>query len=169
MKKLLSVFIAIIWLSLMIAVGEEPYKGYRGYIDFELGDEYNFNTSQLINFNNMQLYSVLSSSHGFQLKNWYVGGGVGYYHSFRDKENMFPLFVACEYSFGKDRMNPIIDTRVGIIYDRYWIQRVQAYGSVGVNYYMRKGFQMGIRLTLFSRPSRFFTANAAFVLRYVIR
>lgn len=147
---------------------EGPYKGYRGYLYFSLGDAYNLNRRQLISTNNMQLYSMISTAHGYVLKNWFLGAGIGYYHSFRDKENIFPLYAVGRYTFENVKIKPFIEARAGIMYDPLWIEKVQAYGalSVGVNVY--KKVQVGLRGSLFSRPSRYFTANAAVVTSYTI-
>ena len=166
MKRFLSVFLFFIVLPGAIARGIEPTRGYRLYIDLALGDAYNFNTAQIISTNNMQFYSMVSSTHGYEMNVWFVGGGVGYYHSFRDGESMYPVYAAGRYTFSKVKMNPYVETRGGIIYDPRWVNPVQVYGALnaGVNIY--KGLQAGIRLSLFSRPSRYFTANAAVVLDY---
>jgi len=63
--------------SILNAQEKDYAKGYRGYVDFALGDAYNFNTDQLVSTNNMQWYSMLSTMNGYQLKNWFVGAGVG--------------------------------------------------------------------------------------------
>ena len=166
MRKFILSFVCLVSLTLVLTYGGEPGKGYRAYADAALGDAYNFNTAQTISTNNMQLYSMVSTIHGYAMKNWFVGGGVGYYHSFRDGENMFPIFAAGRLTFEKTKLNPFIETRAGIIYDPRWVRPVQAYGamSAGINVYKR--LQAGLRLSLFSRPSRYFTANAAIVLSY---
>ena len=78
----------------------------------------------------MQWYSMFSTTHGFQLKNWFVGGGVGYYHSYRDKENMYPIYAAGRFTFEKTKLRPYIGVRAGIMYDPLWIEKVQKYGSL---------------------------------------
>lgn len=166
MKKISLLTFALIWLAASIAKGGEPYKGYRGYVDLSLGDAYNFNTAQKISTNNMQLCSVISTTHGYQLKNWFVGGGIGYYHSFRDKENMYPIYAAGRYTFGSVKLNPYIESRAGIIYDPHWVHEIQAYGALGAGVKAYKRLQLGLRLSLFSRPSRYFTANASVVFGY---
>lgn len=165
---MLLLFLGLIWISLENARGEEFCQGYRGYVDMALGDAYNFNTAQKVSTNNMQFYSMISTTHGYVIKNWFVGGGVGYYHSFRDKENMYPIYAAGRYTFGSVKLNPYIENRAGIIYDSRWVHEVQAYGalSVGLNVYKR--LQAGVRLSIYSRPSRYFTANGALVVGYSI-
>ena len=100
------------------------------------------------------------------MKNWFVGAGVGYYHSFRDKENMYPFYIAGRYTFEKVRIRPYIEARAGIIYDPLWIETVQKYGALSAGVSVYKGLQVGLRGSIFSRPSRLFTANAAVVLSY---
>lgn len=167
MKKFLLFFFFIGFTSLIVKA-DEPYKGYKGYVDVVLGDAYNLNTAQKISTNNMQLYGAITTTHGYQLKNWFVGGGVGYYHSFRDKENMYPVYAAGRYTFCKIKKRPYIETRAGIIYDPRWVQTVQAYGALGAGMNVYKKIQVGLRTSIFSRPSRYFTANAAVVLNYTI-
>ena len=150
----------------MVSRAGEPNKGYRGYVDVALGDAYNFNTNQKISTNNMQLCSVISTTHGYQLNNWFVGGGVGYYHSFRDKENMYPIYAAGRYTFGNVKLNPYIETRAGIVYDPRWVHKVQAYGTLGTGLNVYNRLQVGLRLSVFSRPSRYFTVNGEIGISY---
>lgn len=166
MKKIVLLFIGLVGLSMTIARAGEPNKGYRGYVEYALGDAYNFNTAQKISTNNMQLCGVITSTHGYQVNNWFVGGGLGYYHSFRDKENMYPVFAAGRYTFESVKLKPFIDTRAGIVYDPRWVHEVQAYGAVagGISFYKR--LQVGLRVSVFSRPSRYFTANGEIGISY---
>lgn len=160
--------IILFFLSFAIAKGEELCKGYMWYVDFALGDAYNINTAQRISSNNMQLYSMITTTHGYVYKKWFIGGGVGYYHSFRDGENMYPVFASGRYISRNFKNKPYLESRAGIIYDPLWVRKVQAYGafSAGMNIYKR--LQIGIKLSIFSRPSRYFTANAAVVFSYAI-
>lgn len=168
MKRILLLFWGLVCLSFLNAKANEPYKGYRGYMDFAIGDAYNLNTAQTISTNNMQLYSMISTTHGYVMKNWFMGLGVGYYHSFRDKENMYPIYAAGRFTYGKVKTSPYVEARAGIMYDPRWVHQVQAYGALsgGINVYKR--LQVGVRLSLFSRPSRYFTANAGVVFSYSI-
>lgn len=166
MKRILLFFIGIMWAFFFIAKGEEPENGYRGYVDLSLGGAYNFNTAQLVSTNNMQLFSLFSTTHGYVLDNWFVGGGIGYYHSFRDGENMFPIYAAGRYTFVNVKLMPFIETRAGIIFDPLWVRTVQTYGSLGAGVEVYDKLCVGLRLSLFSRPSRYFTANAAITLSY---
>ena len=168
MKKLPFVIFILAMFIPTIAKAEEPHNGYRGYVEVALGDAYNFNTAQTISTNNMQWYSMLSTTHGYQLKNWFVGGGIGYYHSYRDKENMYPIYAAGRYTFENTKLRPYIGFRVGIMYDPLWIEKVQKYCALSAGLSIYKGIQAGIRMSVFSRPSRYFTANAAVVLSYSI-
>ena len=150
----------------VFCLSAQDSKGYKGYVDFAVGDAYNLNTAQTISTNNMQWYTMISTTHGYQMKDWFVGAGLGYYHSFRDKENMYPLYVAGRYTFEGVKIKPYIDARAGVVYDPYWINQVQAYGAIGAGINVYKGLQVGLRATAFSRPSRYFTANAAVVISY---
>lgn len=166
MKRVLMVIVGFVLMSSVLANGQESVRGYRGYADFALGDAYNFNTAQLISTNNMQLYGMVSTTHGYVMDNWFVGGGIGYCHSFRDGENMFPLYAAGSYTFRKTKLKPYIEARAGMIYDPLWIRTVQAYGSLGAGMSVYKRLQVGLRLSMFSRPSRYFTASAAVTIGY---
>lgn len=168
MRKIILLFAGIFGFSITIAGAEEPDKGYRGYVDVALGDAYNFNTNQKVSTNNMQLCSVVSTTHGYQLNNWFVGGGVGYYHSFRDKENMYPVYAAGRYIFGNVKLNPYVETRAGIVYDPRWVHKVQAYGAVSGGMSVYKRLQVGLRLSVFSRPSRYFTVNGEIGVTYAL-
>ena len=168
MKKILFLLSYIIVFSSSIAKGEESNKGYRGYLDFAFGDAYNPNPPQIISTNNIQLYMEISNTHGYAFKNWFVGAGVAYYHSFRDKENMYPVYAAGRYTFENSKMKPYVETRGGVVYDPRWVQTVQAYGALSGGMKVYKRLQVGLRFSIFSRPSRFFTGNAAIVLNYAI-
>ena len=168
MKRFLLLFVGLLWISLVFAQGNEPYKGYRGFVDFSLGDAYNLNTAQTISTNNMQWYSEITTTHGYVMNNWFVGGGVGCYYSFRDKENMYPIYTVERYTFENVKIKPYLEARVGIIYDSQWIHQVQAYGALSGGMNVHKRLQIGLRASIFSRPSRYFTANAAVVLSYAI-
>lgn len=168
MNKIRLTFVLIFASFFSIARGGENNSGYRGYFDFAGGDAYNLNTAQKISTNNMQWYSMLSTTHGYQLKNWFVGAGVGYYHSYRDKENMYPFYAAGRYTFRNVKIKPYIGFRAGIMYDPLWIEKVQKYGALSAGVSVYKRFQVGLRMSVFSRPSRYFTANAAVTLNYEI-
>ncbi len=166
MNKLLLLVLGLVCLSSVTAKAGEPDRGYRGYVDASLGNAYNLNTAQTISSNNMQWYTEITTTHGYVMNNWFVGAGIGYYHSFRDNENMYPIYATGRFTFKNVKLKPYIEARVGIVYDPLWVETVQVYGAVsaGINIYKR--IQVGIRGTMFSRPSRFFTANAAIVLSY---
>ena len=164
MKKIVILLIGLTWVS-YVSAGELNWQ-YRSFFDVSLGGAYNLNTSQLISTNNMQFYCMISSSHGIAVNNWFVGGGVGYYHSCRDREDMYPIYAVGRYIFERVESNPYLETRGGIIYDPFWERKMQVYGSLGTGIEIYKGIQVGIRLSMFSRPSRFFTANAAFFMSY---
>lgn len=166
MKRVLMMIVGIVLMSSVYANGQESVRGYRGYADFAIGDAYNFNTAQLISTNNMQLYSMVSTTHGYVMGNWFVGAGIGYCHTFRDGENMFPVYAAGSYTFGTTKLKPYIEARAGMIYDPLWVRTVQAYGSLGAGMSVYKRLQVGLRLSMFSRLNRYFTANAAVTIGY---
>lgn len=166
MKRFVFFFIVLACSSLEVVRGGEPYKGYKGFVDCSAGNAYNPSSAQKISTNNMQWYTMFSTTHGYHWKNWFVGAGVGYYHSFRDKENMYPIYAAGRYTFESTKIKPYIETRAGIMYDPLWIEKVQKYGALSAGIYVYKGLQAGMRLSVFSRPSRYFTANAAVVISY---
>lgn len=166
MKRILLLLYFFACVSSAFAQEKDSNNGYRGYVDFALGDAYNVNTAQTVSTNNMQCYSEITITHGYVLKNWFVGAGVGYYHSFRDKENMYPIYAAGRYTFGKVKLSPFIEARAGVVYDPYWIEKVQKYGMMSIGVNVNKVLQVGLRGELFSRPSRLFTANAAVVFSY---
>lgn len=165
MKHYLSLFAIFVFLSVGNIKGENS-NGYKGFIDFAVGDAYNLNTAQTISTNNMQWYTEITTTHGYMINHWFVGAGIGYYHSYRDKENMFPFYAAGGYTFEKAKVKPFLEVRVGIIFDPLWFEKVQAYGAFSVGIDVYKGLQLELRGSIFGRPSRFFTANAAFVIGY---
>lgn len=154
------------WIVPTFAQSGESNKGYRGYLGVAIGDAYNLNTAQTISTNNMQWYVEITTTHGYTLSNWFIGAGVGYYHSCRDMENMYPVYAAGRYTFENTKMKPYIEARAGIMYDPLWVEELQKYGALSAGVSVYKGFQVGLRGSVFSRPSRFFTANAAVVISY---
>lgn len=139
---------------------------YQGDVDLENGMAYNLNTAQTLSTNNMQFFTTVTTTHGILMKQCFVGLGVGYMHSYRDKENIYPLYGAFRYTWEKVRMKSFADIRLGIVYDPYWISKVQKYGAVSLGFEVYKKFQLGFRTSIFSRPSRYFTVNASVVLGY---
>lgn len=164
MRKILLLFLGLVCVC--AARGGEPDKGYRGYVDVAVGDAYTPNSALAFSTLNMQWYSMVTTTHGYRLKNWFVGAGAGYYHSYRDKENAYPVYAAGRYTFENTKIKPYIEARAGIMYDPYWIEKVQKYGALGAGLNVYKGLQVGLRGSMFSRPSRYFTANAAVVISY---
>lgn len=137
-----------------------PLK-YKGFIDVESGIAYNLNTAQLISTNNMQVLYCVTTTHGLQIKNAFVGVGIGYYHSVRDDENIYPIFAATRLVFSKIIVKPFVELRTGIAYDPQWISSVQYYGALSCGFNVLKKIQLGCRISMFSRPSRYFTVNAS--------
>lgn len=165
MKRIVSLCLAICMAVVLHAQNDAPLK-YLGMLDMDGGIAYNLNTAQTVSTNNMQFYSSVTTTHGIQLKQYFLGLGLGYYHSYRDKENVYPLYGAFRYSWDKEQLKPFVDVRLGIAYDPYWISEVQAYGTLGVGFELYKNIQLGCRATIFSRPSRYFTANASLMIGY---
>ena len=166
MKKLVLQFFCFASFLMANAQEGKSANGYRGYVDLAIGDAYNLNTARTISTNNMQWHGMVSTTHGYRFKNWFVGGGAGYYHSFRDKETMYPIYAAGRYTFDNGRTKPFVEARAGVIYDPLWVETVQKYGALSVGMKVYKGLHIGLGGSIFSRPSRYFTANAAVVLSY---
>lgn len=157
-------------MALCLAIGlfaqNDSSLKYSGFVDMEVGIAYNLNTAQTVSTNNMQFFSTITTTNGIQVKQCFVGLGVGYIHSYRDRENIYPLYGAFRYTWEKVRLKPFADVRLGIVYDPYWIRKVQAYGAICSGVEVYKKIQIGCRASIFSRPSRYFTANASVVLGY---
>ena len=161
--------ISCLSLVLCIAVflyAQKDFVKYKGFVDLESGIAYNLNTAQTVSINNMQFLSSVTTAHGVQLKQCFFGLGVGYYHSFRDKENIYPVFGAFRYTWEKVKLKPFADVRLGIAYDPVWISKIQLYGAISLGIKLYKNFHLGTRAYIFSRPSRYFTANSALILGY---
>lgn len=154
-------------LALVSQAQNEKHFKYRGEVDVESGVAYNLNTAQTVSTNNIQIYSSVTTAHGVQFKQFFIGLGAGYYHSYRDKENIYPVFGAFRYNWDNVKLRPFVGLRLGIAYDPYWISKIQKYGAVSFVIKLNEKFLLGYRCTVFSRPSRYFTANAALVLTYV--
>ena len=165
MKKIVSLFITLCLAIGIFAQNESSLK-YGGLVDLEGGIAYNLNTAQTVSTNNMQFFTTVTTTHGIQMKQCFVGLGVGYMHSYRDKENIYPIYGAFRYTWEKCRLKPFADVRMGVVYDSYWISKVQKYGAISIGVEVYKKLQVGCRASIFSRPSRYFTANASVVLGY---
>lgn len=165
MKRIVSLCVAIC-MAVVLHAQDDVLLMYRGMVEMEGGIAYNLNTAQTVSTNNMQFYSSVTTTHGIQLKQCFLGLGVGYYHSYRDKENIYPVYSTFRYAWKKLQLKPFADVRLGIAYDPYWISKVQAYGAVSLGMELYKNIQLGCRATVFSRPSRYFTANASVVIGY---
>ena len=165
MKRIVCLCMAICLAVVLHPQNYVPLK-YKGIVDMVGGIAYNLNTAQTVSTNNMQFFSSVTTSHGFQLKQCYLGLGVGYYHSYRDKENIYPVYGVFRYTWEYIQLKLFADVRLGIAYDPYWISKVQAYGAVSLGVELYKNIQLGCRATVFSRPSRYFTLNASVVLGY---
>ena len=168
MKKVFLLLVTLLCYCTAFAQDVVTNRGYRGYVECAIGDAYNLNTAQTVSTNNMQWYSMISTTHGYHWNGWFVGAGLGYYHSYRDKENMYPFYIAGRYTFENTKMRPYIEARAGIMYDPLWIEKIQKCGALSVGVSVFKGLQIGLRGSFFSRPSRYFTANAAVGFCYVI-
>lgn len=155
-----------ICMAIVLHAQNDVSLKYKGMVDMEGGIAYNLNTAQTVSTNNMQFFTTFSTTHGIQMKRCFVGLGVGYMHSYRDKENIYPMYGAFRYTWEKTRLKPFADVRLGIVYDPYWISKVQKYGAVSIGVEVYKKLQVGCRASIFSRPSRYFTANASVVLGY---
>ena len=163
MKKF---FCFIIGICITLALHARKECHYKGMLELECGAAYNFNTAQLVSTNNMQLFTTIATIHGLYLKPYFVGLGGGFYHSFRDNENIYPVFTEFRYDWGDMRFKPYIDLRLGVVYDPYWISTVQGYGGFGIGVQVYENLHFGCRGAVFSRPSRYFTANASIVIGY---
>lgn len=165
MRKIVCLCMALC-LAIGISAQSVSDLKYQGYVDVEGGIAYNLNTAQTVSTNNMQFFSTVTTTHGIQMRQSFLGFGVGYMHSYRDKENIYPMYGAFRYTCEKVPLKPFADVRLGIVYDPYWISKVQTYGAVSIGVEVYKKLQIGCRASIFSRPSRYFTANASVVLGY---
>ena len=157
-------------LALCLAVGLSAQNllsfKYQGLVEVEGGIAYNLNTAQTVSTNNMQYFTTVTAIHGIQMKQYFAGLGVGYMHSYRDKENIYPMYGVFRYTWGNVSLKPFADVHLGIVYDPYWISKVQTYGAISIGVEVYKKLQVGCRASIFSRPSRYFTANASVLLGY---
>lgn len=166
MQRIIYLLFCLCFTTLLYAQNENRLK-YKGFVDIESGVAYNLNTAQTVSTNNMQCFSLITTIHGVQLNSCFVGIGVGYYHSFRDDENIYPIFSAFRYDWKKVKLKPFVDLRLGTVYDPYWISKLQEYGAIGFGVELYQKMQLGCMASIFSRPSRYFTANVALIVGYV--
>jgi hypothetical protein len=91
---------------------------------------------------------------------------VWYMHTYRDNENIYPAYEAFRYTWRNFRLKPYADMCLGIVYDPYWISKVHTYGTISIGVGAYNNLQVGCRASIFSRTSRYFSANASVVLGY---
>lgn len=165
MKCVIS-FCLTFCMAVVLHAQDKVSLNYHRMVDIEGGIAYNLNTAQTVSTNNMQFFSSVTATYSIHIKQCFIGFGLGYYHSCKDRENIYPVYGAFHYIWEKVRRKPFADLRLGFVYDPYWINKVQAYGAVSMGMELYKNIQLGCRATIFSRPSRYFTANASLMLGY---
>lgn len=161
---LLVVFFALPAMA-QVDESKNPVK-YQGFVEAGVGAAYNLNTAQTVSSLNMQPLWMISTSHGVKYKGLFGGIGVGYNFTQRDKENMYIVFGDVRYSFEKCKLAPSVGAKGGLIYDPYWIEKVQKYGAITSSLEVYNNLRVGLEASVFSRPARHFTANALFVVSY---
>lgn len=171
MKYLISILLALMFVYPVFS--QDINKGckaisYRGFVELGGGTAYNLNTAQTISTVNMQIYWSVTTSHGISYEGLYAGIGVGYNHTQCDKENMYLTYADVRYVFEKCKVAPSLGLKAGIMYDPYWIEKVQKYAALTISIGVYKGLGVGLEGSIFSRPSRHFTVNALFVVSYTI-
>ena len=169
MRKLIVCLIAVLSLCLLRAQnleGEGRTVCYKGIVELGIGATYNFNSAQTLSTLNLQPLWTVTTSHGVNYKGLFGGIGIGYNFSQRDKENMYLVFGDVRYVFVKFKLKPSVGAKAGIIYDPYWIEKVQKCGAVTASIEVYEGLRVGLEGSIFSRPARHFTANGMFVISY---
>lgn len=169
MRRWLIVLMALLTVcsaSAQSVESEGKAVRYKGYVELGVGAAYNLNTAQTVSTVNMQTLWAVQTSHGVTYKGWFGGLGLGYHHSQRDKENMYLTYADVRYTFEKCKLQPAIGLKGGIIWDPYWIEKVQRYGALSASLRVYDRIRVGMEGAVFSRPSRHFTAYAAVVIGY---
>lgn len=169
MRVLMTVLVALltVWSASAQSVDNEGKSvRYKGFVELGVGAAYNLNTAQTVSSVNMQTLWELQTSHGVFYKGWFGGLGMGYHHSQRDSEDMYLAYGDVRYCFEKCRLLPAIGLKGGIIWDPYWIEKVQTYGAFSASLRVYDRLRVGVEGSVFTRPSRHFTANAVFVVSF---
>ena len=168
MRYLLVLLLAVLFvIPAWAQVGENRSSvRYRGFVEAGVGAAYNLNTAQTVSSLNIQPLWMISTSHGVKYKGLFGGIGVGYNFTQRDKENMYLVFGDVRYSFEKCKLAPSVGAKVGLIYDPYWIEKVQKYGAITGSLEVYNNLRLDLEGSVFSRPARHFTTNALFVVSY---
>lgn len=169
MKSWMTVLVALLMVCSASAQGVENVDKalrYKGFVELGVGAAYNLNTAQTVSTVNMQTLWAVQTSHGVTYRGWFGGLGLGYHHSQRDSEDMYLTYGDVRYCFEKCRLAPAIGVKGGIIWDPYWIEKVQTYGALSASLRVYDRIRVGMEGSVFTRPSRHFTANAAVVVSY---
>lgn len=116
MKKLITLFAAT-----LLCISATNAQHYRGFFDINLsmptvklnGGEFTYSTSE----GKEGLGLGVTTSHGVQLKNYFIGAGLGCFYVFGAWESFpIPLFVDGRYDFfSAHKANFFIDCKLGYI------------------------------------------------------
>lgn len=169
MRHWMTVLVALLMVcsaSAQSVENEGKAVRYKGFVELGVAAAYNLNTAQTVSTVNMQTLWAVQTSHGVTYRGWFGGLGLGYHHSQRDKEDMYLTYGDVRYCFEKCRLMPVIGVKGGIIWDPYWIEKVQTYGALSASLRVYDRIRVGMEGSVFTRPSRHFTANAAVVVSY---
>lgn len=87
MKKLLLLIAAMAVLP-FTASALQPQRGYRGFVDWSNSAKFDMGFLSIENEpgDDTEIFTGISTSHGYQFNNWlYVGGGVGFEYNLDGK------------------------------------------------------------------------------------
>lgn len=146
MKRVILTILAVLMMCL-IAVARQPERGYRGLI------EWSNDLRSMDMWGNgertAQLYTGLSTSHGYQFNPWlFIGGGLVYEHCSKLDSHILAPFIhgRTDWQFGK--FTPFGDIRAG--YNLSQGGGVYFSPNVGYrfNWGRKAGLNIGVGLTV---------------------
>lgn len=124
MKKLIILFVA--WVVAGTVAAMQPGRGYRGFVDWsnDATLDLGFLSADGGGGDATEIFTGLSTSHGYQFNDWlYVGGGAGFEYNldWKASENEYewharyiiPLFAECRLDAKWNRFTPFFSTRLG--------------------------------------------------------
>lgn len=167
MKKLLLLIAAMAVLP-FTASALQPQRGYRGFVDWSNSAKFDMGFLFIENEpgDDTEIFTGISTSHGYQFNNWlYVGGGAGFEYNLDWKafENEYdenasyiiPIFVECRLDAKWRRFTPYFSVRLGAnVADNGGVYFSPTVGY-RFNWGRRSAINLGLGLTLFGYRSSY--------------
>lgn len=167
MRKIIFLIVLFVVLP-FYASALQPQRGYRGFVDWSNSAKIDMGFLSIENQSGdeTEIFTGISTSHGYQFNNWlYVGGGTGFEYNLDWKafENEYdenaryiiPIFVECRLDAKWRRFTPYFSVRLGAnVADNGGVYFSPTVGY-RFNWGRRSAINLGLGLTLFGYRSSY--------------